>query len=276
MLAVAACDYRRVRRVALVAAIVLLAASCGKFGRTTGSGTPQPVASTKVGQGIVFVTASPVPGNGKVGSAGTTATPAPVFVLHILDQNNNHPFGIPVRFDGPVHRTLESDASGAVRFAAPEGTYSLHIDKGCHPALVITQGVIGTIHLYANAPRSADVRVGWQHRFGPSGVASSDAPGDWTTGSPVHIRYDVIDRCQNEIAPNASFPTFRFRPSANVSLVGVQALASDGSGRGTVTAKCTKPGDMQLVLIDTANPQDHADRLGEASGFNGRPRCAAK
>lgn len=264
------------KRIAFLFVLALLAVSCGKFGRTAGSGTPQPVASTKVGQGIVFVTASPEPGAGKKGSSASGAPALPVFVLHIVDQNGNKPFGIPVRFDGPVHRNLQSDASGTVKFSAPEGTYSMRIGKGCYPALLIDQGVIGTIHLYVNAPRSADVRVGWQHRFGPSGVTSSDAPGDWIAGSPVHIRYDVIDRCRNDIAPNASFPTFRFSPSANVSLVGVPAFSSDQTGRGTVTAKCSKPGDMQLVMADTANPADHADLLGEASGYNGRPRCAAK
>jgi len=265
-----------VRRIVPLVLLVLLTASCHEFARTTGGGTPRPVASTKVGQGIVFVTSSPTPSNARGGSSGGGATPSPVFVLHILDQNGNRPFGIPVRFDGAVHKTLQSDGAGTVRFAAPEGTYSLRIDKGCYPSLLISQGVTGTIHLYPNAPRSADVRVGWQHRFGPSGVASSDAPGDWTVGTPVHIRYDVIDRCQNEIAPNASFPTFVFHPSANVALVGAPSLTSDKSGRGTVTAKCTKPGDMQLVMIDGANAPDHADLLGEASGYNGRPRCAAK
>jgi len=265
-----------VRKLALVAVFVLLAASCGKFARTNSavSGSPKPTTPTKVGQGIVFVTASPEPSGAKSGSAGGATSAQPYFVLHLLDENNNKPYGIPVRFDGAVHRTLTSDASGTVKFVAPEGTYSLRIDKGCYPDLLISQGVTGTIHLYQGAPRSADVRVGWQHRFGPSGVSTSDAPGDWTINTPVHIRYDVVDRCQNDLAKNARFPTFVFHPSSNVALVGTQVLASDSGGRATATAKCTKVGDIGLTMVDGFNPADHADLLGAASSYNGRPRCA--
>jgi hypothetical protein len=257
---------------------VLVASSCGKFARTSGAsgGTPKPTTPTKVGQGIVFITASPEPGGTKGGATSAGAAPQPYFVLHLLDQNSNKPYGIPVRFDGAVHKELRSDASGSVKFVAPEGTYSLHIDKGCYPDLLVSQGVTGTIHLYQGAPRSAEVRVGWQHRFGPSGVSSSDAPGDWIAGHDVHIRYDVIDRCRNDLAKNARFPTFVFKPSPNVALVGTQVLASDSTGRATATAKCTKAGDMALSMVDGFNPADHADLLGDASGYNGRPRCAAK
>jgi hypothetical protein len=261
--------------VGVLLAFVLLAASCGKFARTTAGGTPGPTTATKVGQGIVFVTASPQPGAAKGGSSNAGSA-QPFFVLHLLDQNNNRPYGIPVSFDGPVHRALTSDASGSVKLTGPQGTYSMSINKGCYPSVLVSQGVVGTIHLLVGAPTSAEVRIGWQHRFGPSGVASSDAGGDWIVGQTVHIHYDVIDRCENDLAKNASFPTFVFHPSSNVALVGSQVLASGADGRASATAKCTKPGDMQLTMVDGLNPTDHADLLGDASSYNGRPRCAAR
>jgi len=251
---------------------MLLLASCQSYGRTTGRpGTPTPVASTKVGGGIVFVSPSPS------ASAPTTAgqrPSAPVFVLTVRDQNGNRPAGIRVRFDGKVHRVLESGATGTVRFSAPAGTYSMHIDKGCYPLVLVSQGVFGTIHLYQGVTRNAEVRVGWQHRFGPGGASTPDAAGDWKVGTPVHIRYPVIDRCKNDLAPHAGYPTFVFHPSANLVIVGTPAMTADASGRGSVTVRCRAPGDAQLVLGDARNPPDRTDLVGDATGYNGRPRCA--
>jgi hypothetical protein len=195
------------------------------------------------------------------------------FVIRLRDQNGFGPQGIPVRFDGPVHRVVVSDAAGAARLQGPEGQYTMRIDTGCSAVVTISEGARGTIHIYAGQTRDAAVHVGWKHRFAPSGSATSDASGDWVVGAPIHIRYDVIDRCRNDLSPNASYPTWGFHTSGNVAIVGTAPMRADGTGRGTVTVRCKAPGDAQVLLADSRNPTDRFDLVGSAASYNGRPRC---
>jgi hypothetical protein len=257
-----------VRRAALLF-FALSAASC-HLAHTNVAASATPVETADVGRGVVLPTPTLVPRSVSTATGGPAAR---VFVLHVVDQNGGRPQGIPARFDGPAHLSVQTDATGDITLRGREGTYSVHIDKGCHPAVVISQGVVGTVHLLAGAPPDATVHVTWRHRFAPSGVSSSDAAGDWTVGTDVHIRYDIVDRCANALAPNARYPTFAFRPSANVRVVGAPRTTADGSGRGSVTARCTSAGEIGLRLVDTADPPDAVDLLSESNSYSGRPRC---
>jgi hypothetical protein len=206
-------------------------------------------------------------------AAPTRASSAAVFVIRLRDQNGNRPSGIPVRFDGPVHLVVTSDATGAARLSGPQGQYAMRIDTGCHPSVSISEGARGTIHTVAGQTKDAEVHVTWRHRFAPSGSATSDAGGDWMVGTPVHIRYDVIDRCRDDMAPRASYPTFAFHTGTTVAVVGTPVMKADATGRGTVTVRCKAPGDAQVVLGDSRNPPDKVDLVGSAMSYGGRPRC---
>jgi hypothetical protein len=194
----------------------------------------------------------------------------------VRDQNGNRPQGIPVRFDGPVQRLVSSDASGGARLSGPAGEYKMRIDTGCHPAVVVERGARGTIHTVAGQTRDAEVQVTWRHRFAPSGSSTSDASGDWPVGKPVTLNYDVIDRCKDDFAPRASYPTFAFQPGRNVTVVGRPSMTADSGGRGHVTVRCTRAGDAQLFLGDKANSPDRVDLVGSTTSYGGRPRCSAR
>ena len=261
------------RRLLALSALLFLLASCGQsFGRRT-TATPEPVASTKVGQGIVFIT--PTPG-APTNEPGTSARPSSVagFVIRLRDQNNNRPQGIPVRFEGPVRRVVNSDSSGAARLTGPAGRYTMRIDIGCHSAVLVERGASGTVHTVAGQTRDAEVEVRWRHRFAPSGSSTSDAAGDWPVGRPVRLNYDVVDRCKDDLAPNAALPTFFFQPGPNVKVIGTPSMRADGGGRGHVSVQCTRAGDAQLYLTDRANPPDRVDLVGSTTSYAGRPRCS--
>jgi len=258
------------RRAAALIAIVVTVTSCHVARRTSVVATP---ATTKVGGGIVFGTPSPSAAPVVAPSGRSTAA---ALVLQLRDQNGNGPQGIAVHFDGPVHLVLLSDADGRVRLTGPAGAYAMHIDTGCYPAVVVSVGVRGTVHTYPGVTRRDEVRLRWRHRYAPSGSATSDASGDWTVGTAVHIRYDLADRCRNDLAPRASYPTFAFHASRTIAIVGSPSLRSDASGRGTVTIRCTAPGDARLDLGDERDPPDSVDLVGAIPSYSGRPRCVSR
>jgi hypothetical protein len=268
---VAGCDYLSMNRV-VVLLVVVLTTSCHTTLARRGAATPSPAApeTASVGQGLV----SKVGGGTPVPQSAVGALKGlPLFVLTLRDQNGDRAEGIAVRFEGPAKTTVLTDAKGEAKIFDPPGEYKMRVDKGCYPALQVVGGVYGTVHLYTGQARRASLSVTWRHRYVPSAPATTDAGGDWPVGRAVQIRFGVQDRCNEALAPRASYSTFAFHAIRNVALVGTPGTTSDAGGYGTVTVKCTAPGDPQLTLSDTRNPPDNVDLVSASIGYGGKPRC---
>lgn len=250
----------------LVALLVMT--SCASSIARRGAPTATPEGTAAVGDGLLTRIPSPSPSQ-----PVPHPRAKPLFVLTLRDQNGNGVQGIPIRFVGPVERTVLSDATGVVKIYDRPGDYQMTVSKGCYSTLLITGGVFGTVHMYEGQTKAATLKVIWRHRFAPSAPASVDASGDWVVGKRITLRFGVQDRCKEAFAPRAAYPTFVFQPGRNMALVGAPRLVADATGYGSVVVKCTAPGDPQLVVRDSRNAPDRVDLAAAAIGYGGKPHC---
>jgi hypothetical protein len=240
--------------------------ACGASLERTGS-TPEPVKTVSVGAGLLD-------------EETTTAKPSEpekkgvaILDLSITDDNGLHPSGIAVTINGPDPATVLSDAKGRVSFTGPAGFYSAKIAEGCFDKVIVDEGGSATLGLVEGETLEGTLLVIWQHRFGPSAPVSTDVGGNWPIGRNVTLTYDVRDRCSQDRAPKAAFPTFAFEHSKNLKIIGRPALVADGTGRATVVVSCTAEGEIKLLALDTDNPSDRIDLIRLAIGYGGVPRC---
>jgi hypothetical protein len=254
-------------RAGFVLLLVVAMPACVRPTRRSASERPPTTAS--VGQGLDVpqeADATRPPAAREEGGGGHLA-------LQITDDQERHPAGIPVEISGPKTQTVLSDARGKVTFSGPPGFYEARIPKGCHDEVLVHDGGTGKIGLVEGATVDGKLRVSWQHRFGPSGAAFSDAASDWQVGDTVTMTYDVRDHCSDQLAPSGSFPTFEFVTSRNLRIVGTPVLRADRKGRAKVSVVCTKAGALDLVVRDEANPSDRLDLLRFAAHYGGVPEC---
>jgi hypothetical protein len=195
-------------------------------------------------------------------------------VLTITDDNDLHPAGIPVVIAGPKDATVVSGRDGIVRFSGPPGFYTVKVKEGCQDSVVVQDGGSGKLGLVEGQTLKGELEVIWLHRYGPSGPVTTDAGSRWTVGKNVVVTYDVHDRCSDDRAPKARYPTYVFDTSKNLRVIGTPALVADADGQGKLTLRCASNGDVKLVARDTANPSETLDLIALAIGYDGVPRCA--
>jgi hypothetical protein len=245
---------------AAVLALVVMCSACSKTLVRQGA-APPPQPSAAVGRPLLTVTAAPRP------TIRIDSGPSVVVVL--TDVNGAHPAGIPVHVNG---RVLTSDADGQVKVFGP-GRYTFEVSPVCTPVLQVTSDSHQGVRVSRGATGTVNLPVRWRHRYAPAPPVESDLTGGWPIGELVHLHYTVRDRCTDEIAPNASFPTFELEPGSPIRIVGRPALASDARGYGTVTLECVATGDPHLVAADKANASDTINLTDDAVDFSGRPVC---
>lgn len=250
-------------------AVLLLVASCSSSLERRRASTPAPAETTKVGEGLLERLPSPASDDGD-GEA------RPLLVLTLDDQNGLHPEGIPVRIEGTQQRTAFTDANGEVRIVDRPGVYEFRVVEGCHDELEVLAGGYATVGITSGQTQRGSLPVEWRHRHVPSAPVLASVAGDWRIGSPVDLRFDVVDHCADDSrAPGAWFPSFVFRPGPTLEVVGEPSLVADPDGRGRVSVRCTSEGDAQLLAEDSRNPSDSFDLVGAIVAFGTRPRCAA-
>lgn len=199
-------------------------------------------------------------------------------MITVRDQNGRNPEGIPVQFAGPASGTRESDRNGRVRIEGPPGNYLFEVVPGCTPSVFVLETSRARGNILEGRTGGGVLTVRWQHRIGPGNGAYPSKEPFWVVDDPVTLAYDVIDRCGDGKAPGGAYPTFAFRTTANLEVVGTPVLRANDSGQGHVLVRCRAPGDIRLVLFDSANPPDRVDLIDYAfvKYKEGRLECVSK
>lgn len=251
-------------RLALLLSFLL--ASCG-WGTPAALETPAPTVEPWPSPPAPGSVPSPPAANVRTGGG-------PLFVLKLVDQNGLHPRGIPVRITGARNETLVSDDRGEVKITDPPGAYELAPVKGCHAELEVTDAGAAKVTLPPNESHSEEVEVHWRHRIAPGGPSlMSTVRGNWSIGMEVRFRYPVKDRCNGDaITPGAAYPTFRFRPSEAIEVIGTPELVARDDGHAWVYVRCVAPGTVFLFADDAVNPSDSIN-IATPTLEGRRPRC---
>ncbi len=243
----------------------------------TGCATKLVRSTNQVGsqQLIDKINASPEPSATVSANATPRPTPrftAPLFVLQLTDANGHHPAGIPVQVTGPFSGVVATNAKGEIELFQP-GTYRFAVMQGCGPAVEVFSGGTGTAGVVDGRTGRGALRVDWQHRFVPAPPVFSDPMAPWAVGKDVRVRFNVLDRCTQRFAPNATFPTWTFALSPNLKLVFTPTLKSNAQSQGFVTVRCVSKGPVTLVAVDGANTKDTFNVARESSDYK-LPSCA--
>jgi hypothetical protein len=257
------------RLVAGILIVTALLAACGSPTRSTTTG-PAADPSVAVGQQLLDElppTDSPTPGPQRTNSAS--------FSMRLSDDNDLHPAGIPVRMTGPVTRTITSDARGYVSGSVPPGIYRFKVVEGCHDSVIVTKGGSGQAGVVEGRTTQGTLLLLWQHRYGPSPPVYSEYGGEsWPVGRPITLSFAVEDHCETELAPDRRIPSYAFRTSTNLKLVGTPALRAGSDGRTEVTVACTKKSEtVRLDVYDRENPGDTMDLIQQVIGYTGFVHC---
>jgi hypothetical protein len=171
-----------------------------------------------------------------------------------------------------VRGIYRSDGNGKFSFTADPGEYSAQVIAGCTGPLIVEYGGGGGGYLVAGQTVSARIHVTWKHLVAPADAAFPSKGPDWPVGETIVITFDLYDRCNDDRARNAAFPTWSFRTSPNLEVVGKPSLRSNANGQSDVSIRCKSPGDVTLVAFDTKNPTDEVDMI-KAILFEGKFRC---
>lgn len=238
--------------VLIVLAIGLSA--CGSSGKgASRSPTPE---DFQYGQELI-IEASPSPSSGDNAPDPTKG----VMTLTLRDHNDRGPEAIPIKVSGGLETQLWSNKDGRVRIEAPPGNYQFEIVAGCTDRLIVEAGGRGHGAIVAGTSVNGTLRVRWQHRIVPGiGAYPSQYP-DWYVGQTIDVHYDVLDRCRDDKAPGGSFPTWGFRTSQNIEIVGNPQLTADGKAQSLISVRCKATGEASLVAFDTKNPPDEFDLI---------------
>ena len=210
-------------------------------------------------------------------ASGTDVTegagsPAARLVITLVDQNKLHPSDIPANLTGVIKGVYKSDKDGKLSFKAKAGQYTLQVIAGCSGPVIVDYGGGGSGHLVAGQTASGTIQVSWRHTIAPGEAAFPSQGPVWPVGETIDITYDVIDRCANDKASNATFPTWQFKTSSNLELVGTPLLQSDGRSQSLVKVRCRAPGTPTLIALDSKNPTDEIDVIKVIVG-EGRFSC---
>lgn len=252
----------------MLAAAALLLQGCVSLQRR-GSAPPEPVGDDVfVGDDVALEEQSPAP---EVPPPPETLLGS--FVLEVRDQNDKTTPGIIVVVTGPDSFAAESDANGVVAFDGPPGVYEFHVQLGCTDRIQVLQGGSGRGGIAQGQTGRGALSIRWQHRIAPSQPVFADVIPNWPIGRVVTLRYDVRDRCVQNRAPNAPYPTFRFVPSPNLELAESPKLMADADGYGTLKLRCTEEGPIVLKSKDGRNPSDETDLTSIESNSGVRPSC---
>ncbi len=250
-------------------AMVITTAGCGRsLSRSGAEATAAPTPRATVSTTTTGAEESP--------DAVASAVPADqgTLSLRLFDDNGVNPKGIPVAISGRRAATVNSNADGVVTFSGPPGRYAARVVTGCHRDVLVHDGGNARLGIVGNRTTTGELRVDWEHRYGPSHPVSADAAGDWPVGDPIGITYGVTDRCSDERAPDASLPTYTFDLSSNLDLASKPTLRANGEGLSKVTVVCRVAGSIKLVLRDDDNPSDVLDLGRLVTSYGGTPRCA--
>lgn len=198
--------------------------------------------------------------------SGVTDPPAPspesneeetgTLEITVVDQNDNNPPGIEVEIYGPVTHVKATDDKGKATFEVPPGEYEVAALPGCGKTTIVKQATHGTGKVVGNAITRGDLQVEWRSRFGPGLAVQASKVPYWPLGQDVQLTFDVIDRCSERRAPNASYPSFHFITSPELVLAEPPELRSDEVGHGRVLVRCVKEGKPKLWMADRLNPAD--------------------
>lgn len=198
-------------------------------------------------------------------------------VVTVLDQSDRGAEGITIHVRGPRSTTLTTDSSGKAKLVGPAGYYSLNIASGCNSVLDIASGSSAEIGIAEGRTGSGTMRVVWRHRYRPWHPAFSSRTPYWPLDEVIDVGFYVADRCNSmQRSPNASFPSFKLRPSTNLEIV-EQSTTADANGHGLVRIRCLSPGRASLVSFDPTNPDDEElDLLLEDVTNGGPPDCRGR
>jgi hypothetical protein len=251
----------RLGGIAMVVVAIAFASCNSSLQRHDASPAAAPEPTSVVGKALQPTTAPPV------------VNTVPLFVVTLEDQNGLHPAGIPVRITGPAGRSFLSDGHGRVTVHGSPGVYGVEVVRGCHEKVLVTGGASTQVHTTAGATAMGTLKVVWQHRVAPAPPTFANVSGGWPVGGEVEVTYTATDRCNESPVPNGEYPTFEFQTSANLKVVGRPLLKADADGRGRVTLSCTRAGDVDLVIVDRANPSDRTDLASSLIEYAGPPHC---
>jgi hypothetical protein len=259
----------------VTAAILLSGCSLPKFVRSgTKAPSPKPTVSGSpftYGSGLDALpeaTEGADPAEKGGGPAPSTGT----LVLTLVDHNKLNPSGIPVKMSGVIQGLYRSDSQGKLSFQASPGQFSAQVMAGCTGPLIVEYGGGGGGYLVAGQKVNATINVAWKHLVAPADAAYPSKGPNWPIGETIGITFDLYDRCNDDKARNAEFPTWSFRPSPNVEVVGKPSLRSNSNGQSELSVRCKSGGDVALVAFDTKNPTDEVDMV-RAMLFEGKFRC---
>ncbi|MBW3588171.1 MAG: hypothetical protein KY429_01995 [Actinobacteria bacterium] len=211
-----------------------------------------------------------------VGGSAQQAPPAGdgILALTVRDQSGSGPEGIPVSIDGPIQEVKTTDSGGRVTMDLPPGFYSVGVLDGCTERLQVLSGGSAQLAIAPGETTEGELRTEWRHRFAPSGPVHSSVTPYWPVGKEVSLRYNVVDRCRDELRePNGSIPTFRFHHNEVLSILGSPQMIGDGDGYGHLSIRCTREGAPTLMLVDELNPTDVLDLPKSDTSSGTPPEC---
>lgn len=197
------------------------------------------------------------------------------FVITVIDQNNKPAEGIQVKIAGPHESNLTSDGKGEIRIDGPAGFYTFQVLTGCFEKIRVISGGSGRFGLAAGQTGRGQTRAEWHHRIGPSPPVFSDLIPYWPPGEMVTVRYNVADRCSDDLrkAPGASFPSWVFEIGPTLMLAENPLLRASDQGYGYVKVVCLTEGSAKLEMVDSKNPADRLDLIENNISGADTPSC---
>ncbi len=252
--------------VRIMTALVLIVGTvaCDRLGRPDADLPPAASRSTEGETAPAAPTVEPTP----------TATVEPLsFVLHVTDDDGQHPEGVPVRMFGSIRRTYTSDGQGRISDTVPSGTYEFIVTTGCQDRILVTQGGRATLDVADGETIRGDLEVLWLTRYGPGYPVFVDRAGDWPVGVRITLEFSVLDHCSGRRSAGARYDSFAFETSDNVEVVTRPTQQANDEGMSTVTVRCTAPGDIDVDAVDRNDRSTRVD-LFQLIGFGDVPRCA--
>ncbi|MCA1839713.1 MAG: hypothetical protein ABR507_04185 [Actinomycetota bacterium] len=180
-------------------------------------------------------------------------------VLTLVDQNKNHPEGIPVQIRGPINKTLLSNKDGLVELHGPSGSYGFQVMAGCSDNVIVSFGQSGKSYVVDGRTGTGMLGVSWHRRIGPGDSTFASEVPHWLVGDIVDVSWDVIDRCTSSKSPSVSVDHYAYLPSSNVEVIGVPTMSVDDNAQAHLKVRCKTAGPMNLYVYDRTNPGDKTD-----------------
>lgn len=239
-------------RLAALLALLLAASACN-FGLAR-SGSPPPSTSPlppkKYGAGLKF---SPPPTYGK--GKGE-------LIIYVLEEGTNRPIpGAHVRYEGPEKGTVVTNADGRALAKVKPGVYKASLPP-CGERVMITTYREADVGVVPNGKAGGQLHTTWEHRFVPTPSVRASKEPPWSRSDRVELGVRIEDRCDFSDAPRASLDgTHGWSLSDNFAFVSTPPLRAGSDGFITVTIRCTRSGNGEIVIFDRYDPEDKVDLL---------------